>query len=363
MRIAELPPSAAEAASVRAVSSASSILQNLGNGLSQAMHGVASLRPPGAWMATTERGSPTALSMVRWFYGRFGRRASLALLTPIVAYFFATGGAVRRASLDYLRTLWAAPRARPALDQPPNWSHVFRHLHEFAENLLDRLIVWSGDAERIRIDEQGTEHLLELVRQRRGGILLGSHIGSYDMLRLLSRQNGIVVNVLMFTRHSARINAFFERLHPGLEMRLIHYEPGSLQAAFEMRAAIDRGEFVGMMGDRVWDSERERSVIVPFLGRRARFPLGPFLLQAALGCPLFLTACVRTGPGRYAASTQPFAPAGVVPRGERTRRAEDFARRYAASLEEWCVRAPYQWFNFFEFWHDESEATSRLVSQ
>lgn len=305
-------------------------------------------------MATAERGSLTALSMLRWFYGFFGRRASVALLTPIVAYFFITGRAARGASMDYLRTLWAAPRARTALDQPPNWFHVFRHLHEFAENLLDRLIAWSGDVERICIDEWGTEHLLELVRQGRGGILLGSHIGSYDMLRLLSGKNGIVVNVLMFTRHSARINAFFERLHPGLEMRLIHYEPGSLSAAFEIKAAIVRGEFVGMMGDRVWDSERERWVSVPFLGRPARFPLAPFLLQAALGCPLLLTACVRTGPGHYAALTQPFAPAGVVPRRDRTRRAEDLTRRYAAALEEWCVRTPYQWFNFFEVWHEES---------
>ena len=314
----------------------------------------ASLR--GAWMATAERGSLTALSLLRWFYGRFGRRASVASLTPIVAYYFVTGRAARRASMDYLRTLWAAPRERAALGQPPTWSHVFRHLHEFAENLLDRLIVWSGDAERIHVDERGTEQLLELARQRRGGILLGSHLGSYDMLRLLSERTGVVVNVLMFTRNSARINAFFERLNPGLEVRLIHFEPGSLRAAFEMKAAIDRGEFVGMMGDRVWDSERARSLSVPFLGRRARFPLGPFLLQAALGCPLFLTVCVRTGPGRYAASTQPLAPAGVVPRRDRTKRVEDLARRYAAALEEWCVRAPYQWFNFFDFWHDESGA-------
>jgi predicted LPLAT superfamily acyltransferase len=316
----------------------------------------AGLSSASAWTGAAERGSLTALFLIRWFYGRFGRRASLALLTPIVAYFFVTGRAVRRASMDYLRTLWATPRGRTALGEPPTWRHVFRHLHEFAENILDRMIVWSGDVARIGIDHSGNEHLLELARQRRGAILLGSHLGSYDMLRLLSAQHGIVVNVLMFTRHTARINAFFERLHPGLEMRMIHYEPGSIRAAFELKAAIDRGEFVGLLGDRVWESERERSVSVPFLGRQARFPLGPFLLQAVLGCPLLLTVCVRTGPGRYAASAQPFAPAGAIPRRDRTKHAEELARRYAAALEESCVSAPYQWFNFFEFWRDEVKA-------
>ncbi len=314
------------------------------------------MSPRSAWTNTAERGSLAALFLIRWFYGRFGRRASVALLAPIVSYFFVTGRTARRASMDYLRTLWATPRGPAALGGPPNWRHVFRHLHEFAENILDRMVVWSGDVDRICIDDQGTEHLLELVRERRGGILLGSHLGSYDMLRLLSAKKEIVVNVLMFTRHAERINAFFERLHPGLEMRLIHFEPGSVSAAFEIKAAIERGEFVGILGDRVWEAERDRSVSVPFLGRPARFPLGPFLLQAVLGCPLLLTVCVRTGPGRYAASAQPFAPAGTVPRRDRAKHAEELALRYAAALEEWCVRAPYQWFNFFDFWRDEAQA-------
>ena len=304
-----------------------------------------------------ERGSISALFLIRWFYRYFGRRASVALLTPIVAYFFVTGRAARRASMDYLRTLWATPGGRAALGEAPNWRHVFRHLHEFAENLLDRLSVWSGDAERIQIDDQATEHLLHLVRERRGGILLGSHIGSYDMLRLLSERTGIVVNVLMFTRHAARINAFFERLYPGLEMRLIQFEPGSIDTAFELKAAIDRGEFVGILGDRVWESERDRWVSVAFLGRRTRFPLGAFLLQGVLGCPILLTTCIRTGPGRYLAAAQPFAPAGVVPRRDRAKRAEELVQRYATALEEWCYRAPYQWFNFFEFWRDDEGRT------
>jgi len=296
----------------------------------------------------------SALFLIRWFYRYFGRRAAVALLTPIVAYFFVTGRAARRASMDYLRTLWAMPRGRVALGEAPTWRHVFRHLHEFAENILDRMIVWSGDAQRIQIDDQATEHLLDLVRERRGGLLLSAHIGSYDMLRLLSERTGIVLNVLMFTQHSARINSFFERLYPELAMRLIHFEPGSINAAFEMKAAIDRGEFVGILGDRVWESEHDRWVTVPFLGRPARFPLGAFLIQGVLGCPIFLTVCVRTGPGRYAAAAQPFAPAGVVSRANRAKHAEELAQRYAIALEEWCLRAPYQWFNFFEFWRDDA---------
>jgi len=303
-----------------------------------------------------ESGSLAWLFIIRAFYRTFGRRASVALLRPIVTYFFITGRTSRPASLDYLRTLYATPRGRAALGEEPGLRHVFRHLHAFAENLLDRMILWSGDEESIQIDIRGREHVDALVRAGRGGILLSSHIGSFDMLRALSAQTGVVLNVLMYTRHAVRINSFFERLQAGRNLRLIRFEPGTLDAAFEMRAAIERGEFIGILGDRIWPSERERTVSVSFLGREARFPLGPFLLQGVLGCAMLYSSCIRTGPGRYTATAQTFVPAGTVPRAEREKHAEQLAQKYATALEEGCFQAPYQWFNFFEFWRDGADS-------
>lgn len=305
-----------------------------------------------SWASMAESGSLAWLRILRAYYRAFGRRASVALLRPIVVYFFLTGTTSRPASLDYLRTLWANPRARAALGSRPTLRHVFRHLHAFAENLLDRMIMWSGEEAAFQIDNHGREHLDGLVRAGRGGILLSSHIGSFDMLRSLAKQHGIVLNVLMFTRHATRINAFFERLQAGRNLRLIRFEPGTLDAAFDMRAAIARGEFVGILGDRVWPSEQERTVSVSFLGRDALFPLGPYLLQGVLGCAMLYTSCVRTGPARYRAVTRAFAPEGVVPRAEREKHAEQLAQKYAAILEEGCIESPYQWFNFYGFWRD-----------
>ena len=312
-------------------------------------------RPTG-WGGIVERGSLGALVAIRWIFRVFGRRITIATLTPIVVYFFVTGRGTRRASMDYLQTLWATPEGRAALGAPPTWRHVFRHIHEFAESMVDRMIVWGGDEDCIEVDYDGTEILLDLAREGRGGILLGSHVGSYDLLRSVAERTGVTVNILMFTPQTARINAFFERLHPGLEVRLIEFEPGTLRAVFEMKAAVGRGEFVALMGDRLWEAERERSIAIPFLGRPARFPLGPFLLQAVLGCPMVLTGCFRTGAGRYRAVALPFTSAGGIPRRGRRAYAEELARRYVKVIEAWCVRTPYQWFNFFEFWSDETGA-------
>lgn len=293
---------------------------------------------------------------MRWFYRTFGRRATVAFLYPIAGYFFLKDREIRASSRHYLERVWAFPEGRAALGSPPSARHVFRHVLEFAINILDRMVVWGGEHDQIEIEHKGSEYLFRLWREGRGGILLGAHLGSFDMLRLISAQAGVVVNVVMFTRHAAQINAFFEKLSPDSKVRVIQLDPGSVRTVFEIKACIDRGEFVGILGDRVWQGER--SAVASFLGRPARFPLGPFLLPGLLGCPMLLSLCLRTGPSSYQALALPFAEGGVVPRAERAKRAQELVDSYARMLEERCLRTPYQWFNFFDFWAGAESAVS-----
>ena len=120
------------------------------------------------WASMAERGSLRALFMLRRWYRIFGRRASVAMLVPIVTYFFVTGRSARRASLEYLRVLWATPEGRERLGATPRLRHAFRHLFAFAENILDRMILWSGDVGSIQIENRGRELVDALVREGRG---------------------------------------------------------------------------------------------------------------------------------------------------------------------------------------------------
>jgi predicted LPLAT superfamily acyltransferase len=307
------------------------------------------------WATTAERGSVGALRAMAWLYRRFGRSLSITLLTPIAAYFLLRDGKARRASLEYLRRLHAWPEGRRAFEREPGILESLRHLREFAINIFDRLCVWTGEAGRIEIRDEGSEHLFRLRQEQRGAILLGAHLGSFDMLRLLSERQKLKVNVLMFTRHVARITSFFERLQPGGELRVIQFEPGSIRAIFEIKACIDRGEFVGILGDRMGPGEHTRVAKASFLGRPARFPLGPFLLAGLLGCPVLLSLCLRTGDARYETVVKPLTQGEVVPRAEREKYARELLEAYARSLEEVCCRAPRQWFNFYDFWDADGE--------
>jgi predicted LPLAT superfamily acyltransferase len=173
------------------------------------------------------------------------------------------------------------------------------------------------------------------------------------MLRLLSERQKFKVNVLMYTRHVAQVTSYFERLYPGGRLRVIQMDPGSVRAIFEIKAGIDRGEFVGILGDRIGPGEDGRVATASFLGARP-LPLGPFLLA---GCSAArpLSLCLRTGDARYETVVKPLTDGEVVPRAEREKRAQELLAAYARSLEEACCRAPRQWFNFYDFW-DAHEA-------
>lgn len=302
------------------------------------------------WSRLAERGSMGAVRVVAFLYRKLGRRVLELLVTPTAAYYFLRERASRRASRGYLERVWAVPQGRRSLARQPGFFSPFRHFREFSSQILDRTVLWGGGIDHFHIDHSGSEHLFALAREGRGGLLLGAHLGSFDMARQLATEYSLRLNVVMFTAHAEHINRLFEQLDPSSRVRVLQLDPGSVRTAFEIKARIDDGELVGMLADRIPAGSRERPFRVDFLGRPAPFPRSPFLLACLLGCPTFASLCIRTGPERYEARVEPLGPARRLSRRERDKGAEELARAYVRKLEETCLRAPYQWFNFYDVW-------------
>jgi predicted LPLAT superfamily acyltransferase len=308
------------------------------------------------WARIAESGTLRALRFIGWSHRTFGRGPSVTLLWLAAAYFLVRSRPARRASQRYLARVWASPEGRRALGRPPGYAATLRHLHPFAVALYDRLVVWSGELDSLEVRHDGSEKIFGVARAGRGALLLGAHLGSIDMLWFLSRKYQLVVNVIGYHGNAERINAFLESFAPGERVRMIDMDPNSVYSAFEIKACIERGEFVVMLADRVAPGKTGRAAEASFLGHPAPFPLGPFLLAGVLECPVLFALCVCTGPARYETVLRPIGEAARVPRGEREKRARELLARYAALLESTCIRLPFQWFNFYDFWGDDSEA-------
>ena len=313
------------------------------------------------WSSIAEAGSMAAMHLMAAIHRVAGRRVASAMLYPISAYFCWARPATTTATLDYLRTLrrWSGG-AVPS--HPPERRDGLGQIHSFSINLYDRMIAWGGGASSFVFEHEGGEHLKRLADSGRGGILLGAHIGSFDMARILASQYDVPINVLMFTEHAERITSFFERLDPASRLRVLRLDPSTAQAGFAIKACLERGEFVGILADRIPPGSREQVEIVDFLGRAARFPLSPYLLACTLGAPLLTSMCVRTGDSSYRAVVEVLSEGEVVPRRQRRVRARELLEKYVATLEDYCRQWPLQWFNFYDYWGDDECGGGELAA-
>jgi len=314
---------------------------------------------PTRWEAFAERGSLGALRFMARVYDLLGRRVTRALLHPIAAYFFVRERASRDASRRFLERVWAHPEGRPQLRRRPGFFAPYWHYYEFAVQIFDRMVLWGNGLAELRMDHQGSEHLFALKREGRGGILMGSHLGSFDMPRQLAGSYGIVLNVVMFTAHSERINRFFKALDPASQIRVLTLEPGSAGTAFEIKTCLDRGEMVGILADRLPAGGAEAPIQIDFLGLPMAFPLSPFRLACLLGVPVFLSLCLRKGDAHYETVVRPIGKVAKVPRRDRDKAAAELARAWVRGLEQACLEHPYQWFNFYDTWERAGSPPSK----
>lgn len=290
------------------------------------------------WQVQRERGSGAMIRLGVWIALRFGYTATRALLYPICLYFFLFSVSPRKASRDYLaRVLGRAVGARD----------IFRHHHTFAATILDRFYFLAGRTEGYDIEFHGLELIEGYIAEGRGCLLLGSHLGSFDVLRVLARQNlGLTIKVLMFPENSRRIGAALAALDPGLAEAVIPL--GTPRSIMEAHRCLTNGEFVGLLGDR--NTRGDKRMVTPFLGADAEFPLGPMMLAALADRPVVMFFGLYRGNRRYEVHFELLTE--HVPRDYRKdpKMLHDLVARYARRLEAHCRSAPYNWFNFYDFW-------------
>jgi predicted LPLAT superfamily acyltransferase len=300
-----------------------------------------------------EVGTAWALRFGGWFHRTFGRWPSLVLVALSAGYFLLRNGPARRASRRYLARVAKTPGGRAVLGENPGWGATMRHFYQITACTYDRMVVWCGAIDTMQLEHDGSGRIFELAKTGRGALLLGAHIGNLDLLGFVARDNALRLNIVAHYDNAARVNAFFETLGAD-QLHLIQTGSDSVPAILEIRACVERGEIVVMLADRLPPAGRARCARVDFLGDTAEFPLAPFLLAGALGCPVHFAACVRTADAHYTAMLRPISGGERAPRAEREQRARELLTRYVAQLEDVCERHPLQWFNFFDFWHEEA---------
>ncbi|CAB3794060.1 Undecaprenyl-phosphate 4-deoxy-4-formamido-L-arabinose transferase [Paraburkholderia ultramafica] len=300
------------------------------------------------WWRIAERGSHLGMALLALSCKLFGRRFTALWLHPIVAYFLLTGRAAREASGNYFRHLGATA---PHGETPrPGWLSAYRHMLAFAQSGFDKLAAWSGRVDDADVKFEDRSAFEALVASGKGALVIGAHLGNLEMTRALAAQGGHAkVTAVVYTGHARRFNSVLASANSEFARHLLEVSDFGPETAMLMQQRVDAGELLVIVGDRVPAHETGRTTDAQFLGARAPFAQGPYVLAHALGCPVYLFFCLQERDG-YHLYFEPFAERIELPRRERAQHLATWTQRYAARLEHYCRKAPYQWFNFFDFW-------------
>jgi predicted LPLAT superfamily acyltransferase len=298
--------------------------------------------PRADWTDHRERSSLFWLRLMRRIALAAGRSRSRLLLYPICFYFLLFAGDLRRHSRAYLHR---------ALGREAGWRDVYRHLFTFAATVLDRVYLLRERFGEFEVEASGVETLMRPFANGEGVLACGAHLGSFEALRMIGHDKGLRVAMIMYEDNARLINDTLAAIAPNASLHTIAL--GRVDAMLALRQWLDEGGIAGMLADRTLpgQAQRSKSVTLPFLGAPASFPEGPFRLAAMLRRKVVFMAGLYRGGRRYELRFAELADFGAAAAtADRDAAIRAALERYVATLESLCREAPYNWFNFYDFW-------------
>jgi predicted LPLAT superfamily acyltransferase len=320
------------------------------------MRATSGTAPPTAWARQRERSNLWAMRVMRWIAVTAGRRVARLMLHPIVCG-YCLGRATRQHSARYL--------AR-ALGRPATWGDVYAHLFTFSAMVLDRVYLLRERFDEFTFSASGVEAMHRRLAEGRGVLAFGAHLGSFEALRMIGHGRGLPVAMIMYEDNARLINETLAALAPRAKLHTIGL--GRVDAMLAIRRWLDDGGIAGLLADRTLpgNSQRSKSIVLPFLGAPAVFSDGPFRLAAMLRQKVVFMAGLYRGGRDYDLRFIELADFGggaeAPAPGERDLAIRAALERYVATLESLCREAPYNWFNFYDFWADADASPSPAAS-
>ncbi len=249
-----------------------------------------------AWADIEESSSVWGIKFLFFIYRLLGRKVFTVFLFPAICYYICVKSIARNASLDFLsrcRKLGTISQKRSLLFLS------LRHFMSFGDGILDKLAAWSGSIGLEDITYEGREAFIETIDSGRGAVVIASHLGNVEVSRVLAdTHRRVKLNVLVHTKHAEKFNRILKELDENSALNLMQVTDTSPATAVLLDEKIRAGESVVIAGDRTPVNGGGRQSLVSFLGEKAYFPQGPYILASILKCPVYTLFCVRDD-GKY----------------------------------------------------------------
>ncbi|MCB9045910.1 MAG: lipid A biosynthesis acyltransferase [Chitinophagales bacterium] len=282
------------------------------------------------------RGTTLGYRIFVWLLRKGGLGAAYLLLRFVIIYYkLFVPAAIRPLRYFYSKRLAYSNKETSRL--------ITRNLIVFGQTLIDKIAVLSGVADKLTFTHEGVENIEQLVKDGKGGILLSAHLGNWEVAGHLLKRVNTVINIVMYDGEAEQVKQYMEQFESNRSFNIIFIKD-DISHIYEMSAALARNELICLHGDRFRPGNR--TMEHEFLGEKANFPAGPFILASKLKAPVCFVFAFKQTNFHYHFYAYP----PKVYEGRGTTGMNIMLDEYVQVVEQKIKEYPAQWFNYFDFW-------------
>lgn len=289
-----------------------------------------------AWQGKS-KGTPLGYRIFVWVLKTFGVLPAYFLLRFVVLYyFFFSWKASRQIYLLYSRKL--------RYSRVFSVIKIYRNYFLLGQGIIDKVVLMSGIKNNFSFEFDGEENLRKIAALHKGGILLSAHIGNWDVAGHLFTRLQTPIHIVLYDGEHEKIKQYLEGITGKRKINIIVIK-NDLSHIYAISDAFSKNELVCMHADRF--IEGNKTLTTDFLGEKARFPIGPFLLAAKFKVPVSFVFAVKEGKLHYHLSASEIKDYSIF---DKEAVMPEMLQDYAAEMEKKLKQYPEQWFNYYDFW-------------
>ena len=215
---------------------------------------------------------------------------------------------------------------------------LFIHYYRFGQTLIDKIAIAAGMGEKYRFEFDNYSEFLKILDSGSGVVMIGAHVGSWEAGSRFFGDYAKKMNIVLYDGESTGIKQAMENNSAETGYKVITVGDDGLESILRIKNALDRGEYVCFQGDRYVNDEG--TVEADFMGSRAHFPRGPFLIASRMRVPVVFYYSMREKGRIYR-----FRFVEAIQKSEK-----GLLDEYLKTTERIVRSYPRQWFNFYKFW-------------
>lgn len=187
---------------------------------------------------------------------------------------------------------------------------------------------------------QNIHYIDEVLKEKKGGIVLAAHVGNWEMGAVVISMLGYPLVVVALPHKERPVNDLFNYQREARGVTVIQTN-GAIRRCVQ---ALKENKLVGLLADRDFS---KNGIAMNFLGRPTMIPRGPAAFSLKTGAPIIPTFFVRHNSTLTLIVEKPLLPAKGMNEMEATR---FLMAQYVNIIEQKIREYPTQWLMFREFW-------------